>query len=245
MSRIKIETWLSKENLKKIEGWARDGLTDKEIAQNIGIDRTTFYRWGKKNSFIQNAVNKGTSQREFKRKKPVRKKTEVNSHFKSFSQTFFTEQSNQKLEKSIAEIKIKSDLDFKNESDLEDYFVNICHSLHWDCLKNDPFNRRGIPDRVIITNLGQVAYVELKNPKQAWELRNHQYLYIDYLKNKGRLVEVIFSALQIKPFLLKIIHKPREGYPSLSQNEIIEKLKNEDNIRNSPLHYELYRKLKS
>ncbi|WP_241461172.1 CII family transcriptional regulator [Streptococcus uberis] len=30
-----------------IEGWARDGLTDKQIASNIGINETTLNRWKK------------------------------------------------------------------------------------------------------------------------------------------------------------------------------------------------------
>ncbi|PJH58674.1 transposase, partial [Salmonella enterica subsp. enterica serovar Typhimurium] len=32
----KYTEWLTKEGLTKIEGWARDGLTNEQIAQNIG-----------------------------------------------------------------------------------------------------------------------------------------------------------------------------------------------------------------
>lgn len=31
--------------LVEIEGWARDGLTNEQIAYNMGINITTFYRW--------------------------------------------------------------------------------------------------------------------------------------------------------------------------------------------------------
>lgn len=44
----KYEEWLTKEGLLKIEGWARDGLTDEQISTNIGISRITFYEWKKK-----------------------------------------------------------------------------------------------------------------------------------------------------------------------------------------------------
>lgn len=37
--------WISEENLLKLGAWARDGLTDKDIAQNIGIAQSTFNEW--------------------------------------------------------------------------------------------------------------------------------------------------------------------------------------------------------
>lgn len=41
----KYEEWLTPEGLLRIEGWARDGLSDSQIAQNIGIGKTAFYEW--------------------------------------------------------------------------------------------------------------------------------------------------------------------------------------------------------
>lgn len=43
--------WLTDDGLLRIKGWARDGLTDKQIAQNIGITEWTLCSW--KNSFPQ------------------------------------------------------------------------------------------------------------------------------------------------------------------------------------------------
>ncbi|MGH2183092.1 helix-turn-helix domain-containing protein, partial [Enterococcus faecalis] len=45
--------------LIKIEGWARDGLTDEQIAQNIGIKRPTLYDWKNKYSDISDALKRG------------------------------------------------------------------------------------------------------------------------------------------------------------------------------------------
>ena len=42
-----------------LEGWARDGLTDEQIAHNIGINVATLYGWKKKYSEINNALKKG------------------------------------------------------------------------------------------------------------------------------------------------------------------------------------------
>lgn len=59
MAKGKYQEWLTPEGLLKIEGWARDGLTDEQIAQNIGIRRETLYDWKKKYSNITNALKKG------------------------------------------------------------------------------------------------------------------------------------------------------------------------------------------
>lgn len=42
-----------------IEGWARDGLTDKQIAENIGVSERTFTEWKKRYSSISSVLKKG------------------------------------------------------------------------------------------------------------------------------------------------------------------------------------------
>lgn len=44
----KYTDWLTQEGLLKISGWARDGLTDEQIAKNIGVSYSTFRDWKKK-----------------------------------------------------------------------------------------------------------------------------------------------------------------------------------------------------
>lgn len=55
----KYHEWTTEEGLLKIEGWARDGLTDEQIAHNIGIVPSTLYEWKKKHSEISEALKKG------------------------------------------------------------------------------------------------------------------------------------------------------------------------------------------
>ena len=50
---------LEADNLIKLEGWARNGLTDEMIAHNIGITTTTFYDWKKKYPQFAEAVKRG------------------------------------------------------------------------------------------------------------------------------------------------------------------------------------------
>lgn len=55
----KYEQWLEPDNLIKLEGWARNGLTDEQIANNIGINRTTLYAWKAKYTDFSNALKRG------------------------------------------------------------------------------------------------------------------------------------------------------------------------------------------
>lgn len=59
MAKSKYGEWLELEGLLKIEGWARDGLTDEQIAQNIGIATSTLYEWKNKYPEISESLKKG------------------------------------------------------------------------------------------------------------------------------------------------------------------------------------------
>lgn len=57
--RGKYHQWITKEGLLKIEGWARDGLTNEQIAKNIGINPDTLYTWIKRFPEISEALKNG------------------------------------------------------------------------------------------------------------------------------------------------------------------------------------------
>lgn len=59
MAKGKINKWLEKDKLILLEGWARDGLIDEQIAKNIGIATSTFYEWKKKSKEFSEALKKG------------------------------------------------------------------------------------------------------------------------------------------------------------------------------------------
>ena len=59
MAKGKYADWLTPEGLLKIEGWARDGLTDEQIAQNMGIAYSTLRSWRDKFSAISAVLKKG------------------------------------------------------------------------------------------------------------------------------------------------------------------------------------------
>ncbi|MGK0562950.1 helix-turn-helix domain-containing protein [Enterococcus faecalis] len=55
----KYTEWITEEGLIKIGGWAKDGLTDEQIAQNIGISRSTLNEWKKRFPDIKDTIKKG------------------------------------------------------------------------------------------------------------------------------------------------------------------------------------------
>ncbi len=61
----KINDWLENDKLILLEGWARDGLTDEQIAKNIGISRASLYKWKKKEVDIFDALKKGKEVVDF------------------------------------------------------------------------------------------------------------------------------------------------------------------------------------
>ena len=59
MRAAKYDQWLTEEGLLRVQGWARDGLTDKDIAKNMHIGLTTFKEWKNKFDEIKEALRIG------------------------------------------------------------------------------------------------------------------------------------------------------------------------------------------
>lgn len=65
MALSKINEWLEKDKLILLEGWARDGLTDEQIAKNMGIVPSTLYEWKKKSKEFSETLKKGKEVVDF------------------------------------------------------------------------------------------------------------------------------------------------------------------------------------
>lgn len=66
MAKSKAEDWLTEDGLALLECWARDGLTDEQIADNMEIDVRTLYRWKNKHSQICQSLKKGKEVVDYK-----------------------------------------------------------------------------------------------------------------------------------------------------------------------------------
>ena len=65
MSKGIYQKWLEPENLLLLQGWKRDGLTDEQIAEKIGITPRTLERWKSKYSQIRQVLKVGKEQANF------------------------------------------------------------------------------------------------------------------------------------------------------------------------------------
>ena len=55
-----------KDKLILVEGWARDGLTNEQIADNLNIGKTTFYKLLKEHSELSELLKKGKEIVDYK-----------------------------------------------------------------------------------------------------------------------------------------------------------------------------------
>ena len=65
MAKGMYKKWLESENLLLLKGWKLKGLTDEQIAKNIGIAPRTFERWKSKYSQIRQSIKIGKDEANF------------------------------------------------------------------------------------------------------------------------------------------------------------------------------------
>ncbi|MCD8376756.1 MAG: helix-turn-helix domain-containing protein [Oscillospiraceae bacterium] len=65
MAKGKYQKWLEPEGLLLLEGWAREGLTDEQIARKCGCSVRTLYEWQEKHPQISQALKKGKEVVDF------------------------------------------------------------------------------------------------------------------------------------------------------------------------------------
>lgn len=76
MAKGKYKEWLEPDKLLLLKCWARDGLTDEQIAKNIGITSSTLYDWKIKHSEISEALSKGKDVADYEVECALKKRAE-------------------------------------------------------------------------------------------------------------------------------------------------------------------------
>ena len=59
MAKSKVDKWLEPEGLLLLQDWARLGLTDEQIAHNMGVNRSTLCEYKNKYTSIADTLKKG------------------------------------------------------------------------------------------------------------------------------------------------------------------------------------------
>ena len=65
VAKGKYDEWLTDEGLTLLEGWARQGQLDVDIARHIGINVATLYGWKNRFPEINEALKKGKEVIDF------------------------------------------------------------------------------------------------------------------------------------------------------------------------------------
>lgn len=74
MASGKFVDWLTDDGLLLVEGWARDGLSDKQIAQNMGVAYSTLRVWMDKFPALSAAIKKGKAPVDYEIENALLKK---------------------------------------------------------------------------------------------------------------------------------------------------------------------------
>lgn len=62
MAKTTYKDWEADEKILLLQGWARNGLTNEQIASNMSIGITTLWEWRKKSTKIANALKIGKDE---------------------------------------------------------------------------------------------------------------------------------------------------------------------------------------
>lgn len=61
----KVDYWLTEDGKTLLTGWARQGLSNAQLAKNMGVSEGCFYRWKAENNEIYEAIQKGKEVVDF------------------------------------------------------------------------------------------------------------------------------------------------------------------------------------
>lgn len=64
-AKPKVDEWLTDKGLTLLHGWARQGLSNTQIANNMGVHEATFYKWKSEHTEIYEAIKKGKEVVDF------------------------------------------------------------------------------------------------------------------------------------------------------------------------------------
>ncbi len=89
----------------------------------------------------------------------------------------------------------------KSEKEIEKYLIKRVREEHGLCLKWTSPGTAGVPDRIIITDFGEVFFVELKAEGRKNNLSEVQKNFFRKLDKLGKRVRIFASYEDIDKFI--------------------------------------------
>ena len=62
------------DKLDLVEGWKRDGLTDDQVAKNLGVSKNTLIKWKREEVNFMNAIKKGKEVSDYELENALHKR---------------------------------------------------------------------------------------------------------------------------------------------------------------------------
>lgn len=121
MAKSKVNEWLEQDKLVLLEGWARSGLTNEQIAKNIGISPKTLYEWQNKHSDIRNTLKKGKEVVDF----------EVENALLKRALGYTVELKKQKVTKDGEVVNVKEEMYIAPDVTAQIYWLKNRKPLDW------------------------------------------------------------------------------------------------------------------
>lgn len=75
--KTKYDDFIDRKGLVLVEGWARDGLTDLQIAKNIGVAMSTFCDWKNKHPEFSEALKRSKEVADYEVENALFKKAKM------------------------------------------------------------------------------------------------------------------------------------------------------------------------
>lgn len=125
-----------KEKLMLVECWARDGLTDEQIANNLGIATSTFYDYKKKYSEFSESLKKGKEVVDYEVENALLKRA---LGYEYEEKTFETEYNREK-EEYIERLTKRVTKQVMPDTTAQIYWLNNRKPKQWKNKRNDETN---------------------------------------------------------------------------------------------------------
>lgn len=145
-----------KDKLILIEGWARDGLTDEQIAKNLGIGKNTFYQYKKEHQDFSDSLKRGKEIVDYEVENALLKKA------LGYTITLKKE----KVTKDGDVVKIKEEVHVPADTTAQIYWLNNRKPKQWKNKRIDTDieqvdNSKDNMEQLTVEELKAIAYANI------------------------------------------------------------------------------------